>query len=133
MLALECLRHVGLGWFASPTAPAARSEYERIWSLLGNRTIENLVDLPLMQDPEARATLDVLTSLVIPALYTDKNLYALNACMAVNLSLEHGNSEGSLLNYVGTAMIAGPRFGQYVEGYRFGKLACDLLERRGLR
>jgi hypothetical protein len=29
-------------------------------------------------------------------------------------------------------MIAGPRFGQYVEGYRFGKLACDLLERRRL-
>jgi PAS domain S-box-containing protein len=52
--------------------------------------------------------------------------------MATNLSLEHGNSEGSPLNYAATAMIAGPRFGQYVEGYRFGKLACDLLERRGL-
>jgi PAS domain S-box-containing protein len=131
-VALECLRHVGIDWSAHPTEADARREYERIWSLLGDRAIENLVDLPSMRDPEARAALDVLTSLVLPALYTDKNLLALSACMAVNLSVEHGNSEGSLLNYVATAMIAGPRFGQYVEGYRFVKLACDLLERRGL-
>src|SRR6516165_4340621 len=131
-VALECLRHVGIDWSAHPTEADARREYERIWSLLGDRTIEDLIDLPVIQDPEARATLDVLTSLALPALYTDRNLFALSACMAVNLSLEHGNSEGSPLNYVVTAMIAGPRFGQYVEGYRFGKLACDLLERRGL-
>jgi PAS domain S-box-containing protein len=131
-VALECLRHVGIDWSAHPTEAEARREYERIWSLLGDRTIEDLVDLQLIQDPEARATLDLLTSLVLPALYTDSNLFALSACMAVNLSLEHGNSEGSLLNYVATAMIAGPRFGHYDEGYRFGKLACDLLERRGL-
>jgi PAS domain S-box-containing protein len=131
-VALECLRHVGINWSAHPTEADARREYERIWSLLGDRAIEDLVDLPSMRDPEARAALDVLTSLVLPALYTDKNLLALSACMAVNLSVEHGNSEGSLLNYVATAMIAGPRFGQYVEGHRFVKLACDLLERRGL-
>lgn len=131
-IALECLRHVGIDWSAHPTETEARSEYDRIWSLLGTRTIEDLVDLPLMQDPEARATLDVLTSLVLPALYTDKNLYALSVCMATNLSLEHGNSEAAPVNYVTMAMIGGARFGYYDEGYRFGKMACDLLERRGL-
>jgi hypothetical protein len=131
-VALECLRHVGIEWSAHPTEMDARSEYERIWSLLGNRTIENLADLPLMQDPEVRGTLDVLTSLVLPALYTDKNLYALCVCMATNLSLEHGNSEAAPVNYVGMGMIAGARFGHYDEGYRFGNMACDLLERRGL-
>jgi PAS domain S-box-containing protein len=131
-VALECLQHVGIDWLAHPAEADARREYERIWSLLGGRAIEDLVDLPLIQDPEARATLDLLTSLVLPALYTDPNLFALSACMGVNLSLEHGNSGGSLLNYVATAMIAGPRFGHYAEGYRFGKLACDLLERHGL-
>jgi PAS domain S-box-containing protein len=131
-VALEGLRHVGIDWSAHPTETDARREYERIWSLLGDRTIEDLVDLPLIQDPEARATLDVLTSLVLAALYTDKNLYALSVCMAVNLSLEHGNSEASPLNYAATGMIAGPRFGHYDEGYRFGRLACNLLELRGL-
>ncbi|KUM27362.1 histidine kinase [Mesorhizobium loti] len=131
-IALECLRHVGIDWSAHPTEAEARREYERIWSLLGDRSIEDLVELPTMQDPQARATLDVLTSLVLPALYTDKNLYALGVCMAANLNLEHGNSEAAPVNYVTVAMIAGPRFGHYDEGYRFGKLACDLVERRGL-
>lgn len=132
-IALECLRHVGIDWSAHPTEQEARKEYERIWSLLGTRSIESLVDLPLMQDSEARATLDVLTSLVLPALYTDKNLYTLSVCMATNLSLKHGNSDAAPVNYLTMAMIAGPRFGHYDEGHRFGKMACDLLERRGLK
>jgi predicted ATPase len=131
-VALECLRYVGIDWSAHPTEVDARSEYERIWSLRGGRTIEDLVDLPLMKDPEARATLDVLTSLALAALYTDKNLYVLTVCKAVNLSLEHGNSEASPLHYAATGMIAGPRFGHYDEGYRFGRLACDLIEFHGL-
>jgi PAS domain S-box-containing protein len=131
-VALECLRHVGIDWSAHPTEVDVRREYERIWSLLGDRTIEDLVDLPLIQDPEAQATLHLLASLVLPALYTDTNLLALSACTSVNLSLQHGNGEGTVLNYAAMALIAGVRFGHYAEGYRFGKLACDLLERRGL-
>ncbi|WP_074117802.1 AAA family ATPase [Bradyrhizobium sp. AS23.2] len=130
-VALECLRHVGIDWSAHPTEMDARREYERIWSLLGNRRIEDLVELPLIQDPVARATLDLLTSLSLPAMYTNKNLHALSVCAATNLSLEHGISDAVPFNYVATAMLAGPRFGQYIEGYRFGKMACDLLERRG--
>jgi hypothetical protein len=34
-------------------------EYECIWSLLGNRTVEDLIDLPLMDDPAFLATVDV--------------------------------------------------------------------------
>ena len=131
-VALECLRQVGIDWPPHPTEAAARHEYEHIWALLGDRTIESLIDLPLMRDQEVRATLGVLTSLVLPALYTDKNLYALSVCMAVNLCLEHGNSDGAPVNYVTMAMIAGPRFGHFDEGHRFGKLACALLERREL-
>jgi PAS domain S-box-containing protein len=130
-VALEYLRNVGIDWSAHPTDADARREYERIWSLLGDRTIEDLVDLPSMQDPEARATLDVLTSLALAALYTDKNLHALSDCMAVNLSLEHGNSEASPYNYAAMGLLASAHFGHYDEGYRLGKMACDLLERRG--
>jgi predicted ATPase len=53
-----------------------------------------------MTDPERLATLDVLTKLVPPALFTDPNLYALTICRAVNLSLEHGNCDGSWTHYV---------------------------------
>src|SRR5262249_2949927 len=59
-------------------------------------------------------------------------LYPLSVCRAINLSLEHGNSDAAPANYAAMGLIAGARFGHYEEGYRFGKMACDLLERRGL-
>jgi len=129
---LEYLRHVGIDWPTHPTQQEAHREYERIWSQLGSRPIEELTDLPLMDDPVSRATLDVLTTLGPPTLYTDENLYALTTCRAVNLSLKRGNSEASPAHYAAVGLIAGDRFGDYDAGYRLGKMACDLTERRGL-
>jgi predicted ATPase len=128
---LECLRHVGIDLPAHPTEAEARSEYERIWSRLGRRAIEDVVDLPLMQDPEALAILDVLTHLSMPAPNTAQNLYVLTVCRAANLSLEHGNCDAAPHNYAILGLIAATRFGHHGEGYRLGKMACDLVERRG--
>ena len=51
----------------------------------------------MMSDPESLATLDVLTRLGPPAFYTDANLLSLVTCRAVNLSLERGNCDASML------------------------------------
>jgi PAS domain S-box-containing protein len=130
---LDYLRHLGIDWSPHPTDEEARREYERIWSQLGSRTIESLIDLPLMSDPASLATLDVLTKIGAPAVYTDANLVALVACRAVNLSLERGNCDASCSAYVWLSMVAGPRFGDYRAAvYRFGQLGYDLVEGRGL-
>jgi PAS domain S-box-containing protein len=130
-VALACLRDVGIDWSSHPTELETRNEYASTWSLLADRKIEDLIDLPLMQDPEALATIDVLTSLRTPALHTDQNLFALCTCRATNLSLERGNCEAAPANYVAMGLIAGARYGHYEEGYRFTKMACNLLELRG--
>ena len=39
---LDYLRHLGIDWSPHPTEEEARREYERIWSQLGSRTIEEL-------------------------------------------------------------------------------------------
>ena len=130
---LDYLRHLGIDWSPHPTNEEARREYELVWSQLGDRTIEDLVELPLMSDPASLATLDVLTKIGAPAVYTDANLVALVACRAVNLSLERGNCDASCSAYVWLSMVAGPRFGDYrTVVYRFGQLGYDLVERRGL-
>ena len=110
-----------------------RHEYERIWSQLGSREIEELIELPLMNDAASLATLDVLTKVWAPAMFTDANLVALVTCRAVNLSLERGNSDGSCFAYVMLAMVAGVRFGDYQAAFRFGQLGYDLVEKRGLK
>jgi predicted ATPase len=131
---LDYLRHLGIEWSPHATAEEARGEYQRIWSTLGDRPIEALVGLPLMSDPASLATLDVLTTLALPALYTDTNLVCLVICRIVNLSLEDGNCDGSCFAFEWLGgMIAGPRFGDYQAGFRFGRLGYDLVEQRGLK
>ena len=95
--------------------------------------IEELIELPLMSDPASLATLDVLTKVLPPALFTDANLLSLAICRAVNLSLERGNSDGSCVAYVWLGQVGGPHFGNYKAGFRFGRLGYELVEKRGLK
>jgi PAS domain S-box-containing protein len=130
---LDYLRHLGIDWSPHPTEEEARREYDRIWSQLGGRTIEELVDLPLMSDPASLATLDVLTKLGPAAFFTDFNLHALVVCRAINLSLEHGYSDGSCPHFEWLGAVAGRCFGDYQAGFRFGQLGYDLVQKRGLK
>ena len=98
-----------------------------------SRPIEALLDLPPMADPVACATMDVLTSLVSPALFTDENLRCLVIGRMGNLSLEHGNSDASCYAYAAVGNVLGPYFGDYKAGFRFGELGLDLVEQRGLQ
>ncbi|MGF6638312.1 trifunctional serine/threonine-protein kinase/ATP-binding protein/sensor histidine kinase [Paraburkholderia sp. MM6662-R1] len=130
---LNYLRQVGIAWSPHPEDEEVRREYERIWSLLGSRTIEELIDLPPMRDAASFATVEVLSKLVPSAVFTDANLAALTTCKAVCLSLERGNCDASCYTYVQLSKIAGPCFGDYQDGFRFGQLGYELVERRGLK
>jgi PAS domain S-box-containing protein len=130
---LEYLRRDGANWPLHPTDDEVMREYERIWSQVGARKIEDLIDLPLTTDPDVLDVLDVLAELVITATFYGEAFSSLVICRMVNLSLEHGNSDGSCLAYVVLAIIAGPRFGNYEAGLRFGQLGYDLVEKRGLK
>jgi PAS domain S-box-containing protein len=130
---LDYLRHLGIDWSPHPTEDDARREYERIWSQLGDRTIEELVDLPLMSDAASLATLDVLTKLAPPAFLTNVNLLSLVTCRAINLSLERGYSDGSCAHFEWLGLVAGARFDDFQAAYRFGRLGYELVEQRGLK
>ena len=129
---LDYLRRVGITWSAHPTEDEVRQEYARMWRQLGDRPIEALLDLPRMVDPVACATMDVLTSLVSPALFTDENLRAILIGRMGNLSLEHGNSDASCYAYTAVGNVLGLYFGDYKAGFRFGQLGLDMVEQHGV-
>ncbi|MEM5299700.1 AAA family ATPase [Burkholderia sp. JPY481] len=131
-IGLAFLRHVGIDWTPDPDEVTVRREYERIWSLLGDRTIGELIDLPPMANPIALATVEVLTKLFAPVLFTNGDLTCLTICKAVSLSLEQGNCDASCLAYVRFPSFAGRLFGDYQAGLLFGQLGCKLVERRSL-
>ena len=130
---LDYLRRVDDGrWPMHVTAEVVRQVYDRLLQRLGSGSIESLVDLPVMTDPDRRATMDVLTMLTSPALFTEENLFRLVVCRMAALSLEHGNSDGSCLAYAWLGSVLGMYFGDYQAGFRFGRLGLDLVEKRGL-
>jgi predicted ATPase len=130
---LDYLHHLNIEWPVHPTDEKARSDYERIWSQIGSRAIEEFVDFPVMSDPASIATLDVLTKALVPAFFRDMNLFTLVICRAVSLSIERGSNDGSCLIYVWISYITGHRFGDYKNSFRFAQLGYDLVEKRGLK
>ena len=132
-VALNYLRHLGGEWSPHPTVEAVRREYDRTWSLLGGREIEELIDLPLMRNPESVAAMEVMDKALPPALFTDTNLFPLLLWRIINFSMEHGNTDASCYAYVHGGALAGSRFGNYKGGFRLGQLGYDLVERRGLK
>jgi transcriptional regulator with GAF, ATPase, and Fis domain len=129
---LEWLRRDGTDWSRHPTRDDAMREYARIWTLLGTRQIEDLVASPLITDPEVLDTLDVFSDAVTPSFFFDEHLSSLVVCRLVSLSLEYGNCDASCYGYAWLGFLAGPRFGNLRDGYRFGQLGYDLVEKRGL-
>ncbi|RZT28851.1 ATP-binding protein [Cupriavidus agavae] len=129
---LDYLRKVDIEWSPHPDDAMVCYEYERIWSLVGDRSIESLIDLPLMQDPVALSTVEALSKLFAPAVQSDANLACLTVCRAVSLSLQFGNCDASCVLYANVGRVAGRRFGDYAAGLRFGELGCNLVDRRGL-
>jgi PAS domain S-box-containing protein len=129
---LDYLRRVDLQWPRHATAEHVQNEYRRLRQRLGSGSIEVLLDLPLMTDRDWCATMDVLTALTAPTLFTDLNLFRLVVSRMAGLSLEHGNTDGSSLAYAWLGGILGTHFGDYQAGLRFGRLGLDLVEKRGL-
>ena len=129
---LDYLRRFARQWPLQATADDVRRDYDHLWRGLGDRSIEAFLDLPPMTDPGLCATMDVLTALSSPALFTDENLFRLVVGRMATLSLEHGNCDGSCLAFAWLGGILGTYFGDYQAGFRFGRLGVDLVENRGL-
>jgi PAS domain S-box-containing protein len=128
--ALECLRLFGIEMRPHPAHEEVQAEYEKIWSGIGGRPIESLIDLPLMTDPDMQAAMRVLSVLNAPAYFTaDINLACLHLCHMVNITLRYGTTDASAYGYAWFGAILGPVFHRYSDGYRLCRLACDLVER----
>src|SRR5882757_2482730 len=126
---LACLKMFDIDLPAHPTQEQVQTEYETVWENLNGRTIESLIDLPLMTNAEVQAAMQVLSGLTPAAYFADSRLSYLQICRMVKIGMQHGASGASALacGYFGS--ILGPVFHRYTDGYRFAKLASDIVEK----
>lgn len=128
-LILTSLRLFGIDMPDHPTVDQVQSAFQAVWHNLGDREVEDLLDLPAMEDSEIKAAMELLARLYIPAYYSDHNLLHLHLAHAVTLSIRHGNAPASVQAYGWFGLVLAVAFHRYQEGYRFAKLAFDLMER----
>ena len=127
--ALDCLRLLGIEMSAHPTAQAVMAEYEKVVLTLGERSIESLIDLPLMNNQEMRAAMRVLSVLEGPAFTTDSNLYYLCACQMASITLKCGTTDASSYGLALFGRVLGPLLRRYRDGYLLAKLGVELTEK----
>jgi predicted ATPase/signal transduction histidine kinase len=126
---LECLQMFDVVMPVQPTRQDVQIEYDKVWLNVGVRSIESLIDLPLMTDSEMQTVMSVLSIFFRPAYLVDTNLTQLIVCYMVNISLTHGTTEASTYGYVAFGLFLGPFFHRYHDGDRFAELAIRLIEK----
>jgi PAS domain S-box-containing protein len=126
---IKSLKLFGIILNSHPIWEQVVEEYEKIWINLGQREIEDLINLPLMTNLEMQAVVNTLAALYAPAYFTDSSLVCLVPCLIVNLSLQYGNTDSSTVGYAAFGRLLVPKFSKYREGYQFGKLAYDLIDK----
>ncbi len=129
---LECVALFGIGLEPHPPADTVREQYAKVMRCIGSRSIEELVDLPPMSDPDVRALVEALAAAAFAVFFYDTGMHFAVVSEAVRLSVQHGNAPCSVAAYGIFGMMIGQHLGKFRDGYRFGKLGHDLVERHGL-
>jgi PAS domain S-box-containing protein len=128
---LSCLRLLGLDLPRDPSDDDVHAEIGWLRAHFRDRAIEDLIDLPAMTDPEMIAAMEVFAAVYPAAVYTTPNIALVMIARMVRLSILHGNSPPSAQGYATLGNILCSRFDEFRDGYRFGKLACELVQRPG--
>ncbi len=111
--------------------PAIGAELAILKRLLAGRSVESLLDLPEMTDPEKRALVDILFKTNAAAFMAKPEASVLIGLKAVRLAIEHGNAPKSPYFYGNYGIINNAVGGDLDVSYRFGKLGVDLVHKNG--
>ena len=102
------------------------------WRLRG-RAPEELLHLPHMEDREKQAAVRIMEHLYSSAYFAMPLLYPLIMFELIRLALKYGNAAATANGYAAYGVILCGLLQQIDEGYKFGVLALDLVERFNAR
>ena len=104
-------------------------EIAEVAANLGDRRVEDLIDAPVMDDPERARVLQILCDVSIAIYFVSPALYGTAVLRKVNISLRHGHSDVSAFGYMTYGFMLAAMLGRPAEGYAFGLLALALNEK----
>lgn len=130
-VALEGLRRFGVEFPEGDAEIQAAfvAEHQEVRVNLRGRRIREIIDAAPAADPEVMATIGLLIE-AMPSLYIGRpSLFPLVVVRAVNLSLQHGNSEESCFPYTVYGMILAGVFGDFAQAAEFSEMSLELNDK----
>ncbi|AVH72646.1 trifunctional serine/threonine-protein kinase/ATP-binding protein/sensor histidine kinase [Nostoc sp. 'Lobaria pulmonaria (5183) cyanobiont'] len=127
-LAREVLKHLGVHLPEQPTPADIGQALRHTQTLLNDRSIESLLELPQMTAPDKKAAMVILSAVLSAAYQAAPDLLPLINLAHVDLSVQYGNAPESTHGYVMYGLTLLVVLGDIDAGYRFGQLGMNLLE-----
>ncbi|AFZ09940.1 adenylate/guanylate cyclase [Oscillatoria nigro-viridis PCC 7112] len=132
-VARDALLQLGIELPGEPDEAKIGKALQALTNQLSGRKIEELVDLPVMSDPQTQAAIQ-LSSMIFPPIFQGMpGLLPLLSSTMVSLSLQFGNAPASTVGYAMQGMVLCTFLGDVETGYGFGQLALSLLDRFNVR
>jgi PAS domain S-box-containing protein len=130
-VALACLSEFGITIPERPDQLELEAQAITVWALLDEIHVENIIDLPLMANPEIEAVMSVFSAMSNSAYLTDERLLGVTLCHMVSLTLQHGITESAVPTFGLFGFFISHHFGRYKDGLKFCNTATNLVSRHG--
>ncbi|MBC1220130.1 AAA family ATPase, partial [Nostoc sp. UCD120] len=126
-IAVSILKLLGINFPDEPTSTDIQQGMDDIAVFLKDKAIADLINLPLMSDPNKIAAMKILMGVLPAAFQTAPAMMPIIVCKMVNLSLNYGNTAVSGYGYSLYGLLLCGVQGEIDSGYEFGKLASSLV------
>ncbi len=126
-LGLDCLREHHILISPNPSSFMLYIEGVRIELLLRDR-YDKLLQLTEMSDQDRISAMKLIFAITPSTFFTNKKVFFLLMCRAIQLSLKYGNTPVSAAVYSSFGMLLGQALGKYDKGYAIGKVGVELAE-----
>jgi predicted ATPase/signal transduction histidine kinase/tRNA A-37 threonylcarbamoyl transferase component Bud32 len=127
-IGFEILGQLGIH-FPEPTPENLQLKLQQTQALQTQRSIESLIDLPAMADPEKLAAMQILSDILSSGYQAAFGRFILSNLTQIQLSLEHGNTAASAFAYDCYGITLCGAVGDIASGYKFGRLALQVVEK----
>ncbi|MEH1883990.1 trifunctional serine/threonine-protein kinase/ATP-binding protein/sensor histidine kinase [Nostoc sp.] len=137
-IAVSILKLLGISFPDEPTSTDIQQGMDEIAVSLKSKAMSDdkplriyadLINLPLMSDPNKIAAMKILMGVLPAAFQTAPAMMPIIVCKMVNLSLNYGNTAVSAYGYSLYGLLLCGVQGEINSGYEFGKLASSLVSK----
>ena len=128
-LGIQLLQQLGVSFSETPTEKDIQEVVAEIDRLIGDREIEDLLNLPSMTDQEKIAIIEIANRLHGAAYISGSSLFPLLIILPVKLSIQYGNISASAYSYAAYGLLACNLLQDINKGVNFGQLGLKLVSK----